>query len=124
MWLLFQRARGSFPPAHLLCQGFERGGAKGLSAVPVDVSHGIPGVVAVMPNPHVEMLLGTGWCFLLSVLGKRGCDYMMDLLLECAIFCPTELEPANLYQLSGKRPLWSWLCLIKSRRAAVRVGIC
>jgi hypothetical protein len=107
VWLLFQRARGPFPPAHLLCQGFERGAAKGLSAVPVDVSRGIPGVVGVVPNPHIETLTGADWCFLLSVLGRRGSDYMMDLLLECAVFCPTELEPGNLYQLSGKRQVWS-----------------
>jgi hypothetical protein len=119
VWLLFQRSRGSFPPAHLLCQGFERAAARGLSAVPVDVSHGIPGVVAVVPNPHVETLTGADWCFLLSVLGKRGCDYMMDLLLECAVFCPTELEPGNLYQLSGKKCLCAWPSLIRFRRTAV-----
>jgi hypothetical protein len=94
---------GAFPPAHLLCQGFERAAVRGLSAVPVDVSHRIPGVVAVEPNLHIATLTGADWCFLLSVLGKRGCDYMLDLLLECAVFCPTELEPGNLYQLSGKK---------------------
>jgi hypothetical protein len=124
VWLLFQRSRSSFPPAHLLCQGFERAATWGLSAVPVDVSHGIPGVVAVVPNSHFKTLTGADWCFLLSVLGKRGCDYMMDLLLECAVFCPTELEPGNLYQLSGKRQLCSTPLLIRFRRTTVGIGVC
>jgi hypothetical protein len=85
----------------------------------MDISHGIPGIVSMMPNPHVETLTGSHWCFLLSILGKRGCDYMMDLLLECAVFCPIDLEPGNLYQLSGKREPCLLRLLMNFRRAFV-----
>jgi hypothetical protein len=86
----------------LLCQGFERAAAPGYNSVPLHVSHDIPGIVSMTPNPHVDTLIGSNWCRLLSFLGKRGCDYMIDLLLECSLFCPNDLEPENMYQLSGK----------------------
>jgi hypothetical protein len=66
---------------------------------------GIPGIVCQLPNSHVETLLGPDWSQLLVSIGKGADVIMADLLLECAIFVPTDEGGSsgrdNYYQLSG-----------------------
>jgi hypothetical protein len=49
----------------------------------------------------VRTLKDETWCRLHALLGPGGDRIIMDMLLECAIFCPVEGGTANYYQLSG-----------------------
>jgi telomerase reverse transcriptase len=92
-------------PEHLLCQGFERASADNT------MNCGIPGIARQIPNSHVEMLTSSNWCHLLRALGKGGDAIMADLVLDCAIFEPTNSSDpgrGNLYQLSGMLVLLLW----------------
>lgn len=49
----------------------------------------------------MHTLKGPLWCRLQAVLGEGGDRIMMDMLMDCAIFCPVDDTFANYYQLSG-----------------------
>lgn len=64
------------------------------------VATAIPGVVCQYPNKFVERLTGPAWCELLSALGRGGDLVMVDLLVDCALFCPCSGHE-GLLQVSG-----------------------
>jgi hypothetical protein len=99
IWLLFRRACGQ--PRHLLAQGFDRasgpGGANGLT---MSMAPGLPGVVCLYPNEHVETMMNSMWCRILQQLGKGGDLVMVNLLLDGAVFVPVG-HGGGLIQISG-----------------------
>jgi telomerase reverse transcriptase len=101
VWLLFRRS-ASHKPSHLLCHGFQRGAhANRANDEHLDPTSSVPGLVARSPNSHVRTLKEDTWCRLHALLGPGGDRIIMDMLLECAIFCPIVGGTANYYQLSG-----------------------
>jgi telomerase reverse transcriptase len=76
------------------------------------VATGIPGVVCQYPNKFIERLTSPAWCELLSALGRGGELVMVDLLVDCALFCPCS-NHEGLQQVSGV-PI-SQLSVLKSR---------
>ncbi|RYO83600.1 hypothetical protein DL762_006049 [Monosporascus cannonballus] len=103
IWLLFSKTKASDTwPKHLLCDGFRRNRG---SVPPRQARNGepnIPGLFALHPNPHVDMLKGAPWPQLLLLLGQSGERIMLDLLLDCAIFVPVNAGTNNYFQISGK----------------------
>jgi len=101
IWLLFQRCT-SHKPLHLLCHGFHRAAranhANQADNVPIS---SVPGLVERSPNCHVRTLKEPVWCRLHALLGRGGDRMIMNLLLECALFCPVSGGTGNFYQLSG-----------------------
>jgi hypothetical protein len=101
VWVLFRRST-SHKPSHLLCHGFQRGAhANRANNEQLDPTSSVPGLVARSPNSHVRTLKEETWCRLHALLGPGGDRIIMDMLLECAIFCPIDGGNANYYQLSG-----------------------
>jgi hypothetical protein len=101
IWLLFRRST-SHKPSHLLCHGFQRGAhANRADNDHFDPTSSVPGLVARTPNSHVQTLKEETWCRLHALLGPGGDRMVMDMLLECAVFCPIDGGNANYYQLSG-----------------------
>ncbi|KAF2831905.1 hypothetical protein CC86DRAFT_82738 [Ophiobolus disseminans] len=101
IWLLFRRS-ASHKPSHLLCHGFQRaGGANPANNTDKDPTTSVPGLVARSPNSHVRALKEPVWCRLQALLGQGGDRIIIDMLLECALFCPVEGGTGNLCQLSG-----------------------
>jgi telomerase reverse transcriptase len=98
IWALFRKHPTSRVPDHLLCQGYER------PSIDNKMNCDIPDVSRLFTNSLVETLTSNNWCHLLRTLGKGGDTIMADLLLDCAIFEPTnnsDPDKGNLYQLSG-----------------------
>ncbi|RYP25294.1 hypothetical protein DL767_008472 [Monosporascus sp. MG133] len=103
IWLLFSQTKASGTwPKHLLCDGFRRNRGSGPPRQARKGERNIPGLFALHPNPHVDMLKSVPWPQLLLLLGQSGERIMMDLLLDCAIFVPVNAGTNNYSQISGK----------------------
>ena len=102
IWLLFKRHSSSYRPPHLLCHGFQRASVRGQNGLALSAAPGIPGILPHYPNSYVETIKGHLWCRVHSLLGQGGDRIMMDLLLDCGIFCCLDEESRNYYQLSGQ----------------------
>ncbi|RYP70145.1 hypothetical protein DL771_005657 [Monosporascus sp. 5C6A] len=103
IWLLFSKTKASgMWPKHLLCDGFRRNRCSGPPRQARNGERNIPGLFALHPNPHVDMLKRVPWPQLLLLLGQPGERIMMDLLLDCAIFVPVNAGTNNYCQISGK----------------------
>ncbi|RYP91931.1 hypothetical protein DL770_001991 [Monosporascus sp. CRB-9-2] len=103
IWLLFSKTKASGTwPKHLLCDGFRRNRGSGPPRQARNGERNIPGLFALHPNPHVDMLKRAPWPQLLLLLGQSGERIMMDLLLDCAIFVPVNAGTNNYSQISGK----------------------
>lgn len=56
--------------------------------------------MALSPNAHVETVKSARWAAVLCLLGEGGDKVMMDLLLDCGLFCAE--ADGNVFQVSGK----------------------
>lgn len=101
IWLLFRRST-SHKPSHLLCHGFQRAANTNRAHVAdADPTSSVPGLISRSSNSHVRTLKEPVWRRLHALLGQGGDRIIMDMLLECAIFCQVDGGTGNLYQLSG-----------------------
>lgn len=57
--------------------------------------------MAYYPNQNVAVLKGSPWAEVPNLLGSKGDEIMLSLLLDCGVFVPVESGRGNLCQLSG-----------------------
>ena len=63
---------------------------------------GIPGIVSRYPNSCVSTLKDESWAQIFALLGKKGDQILLNLILDNAIFVSVERGSQNYYQLCGK----------------------
>ena len=85
----------------MLCHGYQRVRHPQQAGEDHDACAGIPGVVSHYPNSNVETLKGASWANVLRLLGKRGEEYMLDMILDCGTFVSIDEGSSNYFQLSG-----------------------
>ncbi|KAI9664915.1 MAG: hypothetical protein M1821_006363 [Bathelium mastoideum] len=110
--LLFKHNSTPRPPQHLLCYGFQRAVPAGCAGLQLSAAPGIPGIQSFHPNQYVEIVKGPHWCRLLSLLGRIGNEFMIDLLMDCGIF-EAVAGADNLSQICGT-PLCNLKTLLDS----------
>lgn len=103
IWLLFRRSVAGRRPQHLLCNGYDWASAAGHHGLQFSAAPGIPGIACNYPNRNVDKLTAPEWGQLLANLGSHAQEIMIDLLLNCALFEPTESGESTgaLVQVSG-----------------------
>lgn len=62
----------------------------------------IPGIVSRYPNGYVSTLKNETWAQIFALLGRKGDQIMLDLILGSAIFVSVESGNHNYYQLCGR----------------------
>ena len=102
IWRLFNRThRHAHRPPHMLCHGYQRVNSLRQPDEDQCAIAGIPGLVSYYPNGNVDLLKGSAWTGILSLLGKEGDQIMLELLLDCGIYMAIDQDQGNYYQLSG-----------------------
>ena len=106
IWMLFNRVhRLAHRPPHMLCHGYQRAQAPNSTVEDYCAMAGIPGIVARYPNNNINVLKGSDWASVLSILGRDSERVMLDMLLDCGVFLPCSQGNGNYYQLSGASSL-------------------
>lgn len=85
----------------MLCHGYQRAYAPRRIGEDYCAMASIPGIVSRYPNSCVTDLKGETWAQVFALLGKKGDQIMLDMILGSAIFVPVERGNQNYYQLCG-----------------------
>ena len=102
IWRLFNKNhRHAHRPPHMLCHGYQRVNSLRKPDEDQCAIAGIPGLVSYYPNGNVDLLKGSAWTGILSLLGQEGDQIMLELLLDCGIYMAIDQGQGNYYQLSG-----------------------
>ena len=62
---------------------------------------GINGLDCTSNGTNASVMSDCAWQELLQLLGKDGDKVMLDIILYCGVFVPTENGKGNLIQISG-----------------------
>jgi telomerase reverse transcriptase len=92
-------------PQHLLCQGFRKSASYRSVTREENPISTIPGLIEDSLNTHVSMMKASLWTKILEIMGKKGDEMMIDLIMDCGIFLPIVGGQGNYYQLSGRNCL-------------------
>ena len=90
----------------MLCQGIARSSTTWQSGNRPTTSS-IPGLATTYTNEYAETLRGPAWNGILKLLGDGGDKVLIDLLLNCGLFVPSDKEQGVYYQLSGTYTFWA-----------------
>jgi telomerase reverse transcriptase len=103
IWVLFHRIhRHVAKPSHLLCHGYQRAHAPRQVGEDHCAMANIPGIVSRYPNGHVSTFKNETWAQIFALLGRKGNQVMLDMILGSAIFVSVETGNQNYYQLCGR----------------------